>query len=75
MAMLNQFDTNFPAILFETLYYTYACDAYLGFYSNLKCGTFFLSTRYTTQYPGTGGTLHTSSTDTVPSVTFAAGGY
>ena len=23
---------------------TYACGAYLGFYSNLKCGTFVLST-------------------------------
>ena len=45
MVILNQLNKNFPAILFEMLYYTYACDAYLGFYLNLKC-TFFISTRY-----------------------------
>ena len=33
-------------ILHRHEYYTHACDAYLGFYSNLKCGTFFLSIRY-----------------------------
>ena len=48
MVMLNQLDKNFPAMLFEMVYYNQACDAYiyLGFHSNLKCGIFFLSTRY-----------------------------
>ena len=43
--MLNQFNKNFPAMLFEMVYYNHACDAYLRFYSNLKRGKFFLSTR------------------------------
>ena len=48
MVILNQLNKNFPVTLFEMLYYTYACDAHLGFYLNLKCGAFFISTRYPT---------------------------